>query len=94
VSSGEAMRFNWKALTCIDKADLAQEVYVRHICDSLQDVYQQVADAQVPVEEWLPRWQQGLLKVVAVEKDWLTLQLPEHLPALFLQVCPHHQCLS
>lgn len=68
---------------------------MRHICDSLQDVYQQVAEAQVPIEEWLPRWHQCLLKVVAVEKDWLTLQLPEQLPALFLQVrafffCHHH----
>ena len=58
------------------------------MCVTLQDVYQQTADAEKPLAQWLPQWHGGMLNVIEVERNWLALQLPEQQPALFLQVPP------
>lgn len=87
--AGAEARQLWQTLAVIGKSDLAQEVYVRHICVTLQDVYQQAATTEgVPVATWLAQWHEGMLQVVEVEQDWFATQLPEHSSALFLQVCP------
>ena len=39
VAAGGEARQQWHALAVLDKQDLAQEVYVRHLCVTLQQLY-------------------------------------------------------
>ena len=69
--AGADARQLWQTLAAIDKSDLAQEVYVRHVCVTLQDVYQQAASNEgTPVATWIAQWHEGMLRVVEVEQDW------------------------
>ena len=85
---GADARQLWQTLAAIEKSDLAQEVYVRHICVTLQDVYQQASTEGAPVAMCLAQWHEGMLRVVEVEQDWLATQLPEQQSTLFLQARP------
>ena len=85
--AGADARQHWHVLTTIEKSDLAQEVYVRHVCVALQELFNQAAAAGAEaIVSWLPSWHEQLLAFVSAERDWFALQLPEQQPGLFLQV--------
>jgi hypothetical protein len=88
--AGSEAREHWHTLSSIDKSDLAQEVYVRHVCVTLQELYQNVTASDAHVSAWLPQWHEDMLHFIAAEKDWFALQLPEQQTALFLQVRAVH----
>eukprot|EP00892_Ulva_mutabilis_P000146 jgi/Ulvmu1/10131/UM006_0085.1 len=81
----DVVRQVWQALASVDKQDLAQEVYVRHVSITLSTTFQALSSSQAAVEDWLPRWHEQLLQFVAAEQQWLTAVLPQQQPALFLQ---------
>lgn len=81
------MQRAWEALSQIDKVDLAQEVYVRHVCDAVQGPLERARSAsESDVQVWLPVWHREVQTAVAAERGWIAQVLPHQADALFLQV--------
>ena len=83
--SGELVRQYWDVLLSIQKADLAQEIYVRQVSISMQAVLGQYASKSRPTVQWLPSWHSAVLQYIGSESEWLLSVLPQQHPALLLQ---------
>lgn len=79
------MTQHWQQLVSIDKADLAQELYVRHVGTRLHATLAEHSHQQTVLLAWLPGWHAALLAFVTSESDWLRDTLPQQHPVLLLQ---------
>lgn len=81
----EAMRQHWQQLVNIDKADLAQELYVRQVNTRVHAIFSQHSSQTGGLLAWLPAWHKSLLAYVTSESGFLSSVLPEQHTVLLLQ---------